>query len=264
MAVVVLCSVTGAPGTTTTALGLALQWPRPVLLAECDRDAPQAISGGYLGGQNDGRGMASLMQTARRQSSIRGALLEHAQRLDVEGRRLFLPGFRHPSASSIFTAWGQLAEEFADVHYRGMDVLVDAGRVGPTGLPSELLRRTDQVLVATRSSLRALVGLSGHLPTLLDQVESVSAACEVGLAVIGPDRPYSATEISAQFGLPTALTIDWSPEHAEVLSDAAAAPRRFATGPYVNSLVKGAHGLHRRLSTRLAHRDSSAPTRSAS
>lgn len=264
MAVIVLCSLTGAPGTTTTALGLALQWPRPVLLADCDRDAPQAIAGGYLGGQGDGRGMASLMQASRRQSSIRGAVLEHSQRLDVDGRRLFLPGFRHPSASSIFTAWGPLAEEFQDLHYRGIDVLVDAGRVGPMGLPSELLRRADQVLVATRSSLRALVGLSAHLPTLLDHVESASAACEVGLAVIGSGRPYSGAEISAQFGLPVALAIEWAPEHAEVLSDAAEPPRRFTTGAYVTSLVKGAHGLQRRLSTRLSHRDSAAPARNVS
>ena len=264
MAVVVMCAVSGAPGTTTTALGLALQWPRPVLLADCDRDAPQAITGGYLGGQGDGRGMTSLMQASRHQTSSRGALLEHTRRLDVEGRRLLLPGFRHPSASSLFSGWGQLAEDFQDAHYRGMDVLVDAGRVGPAGLPHELLRRADQVLVATRSSLRALVSLSGHLPTLLDQVESASAACEVGVALIGPDRPYSAAEVSAQFGLPVSLAIDWSPEHAEVLSDAAEPSRRFASSAYVASLVKGAHAVQRRLATRLAHRDASAPIRSVS
>lgn len=264
MAVVLLCSVTGAPGTTTTALGLALQWPRPVLLADCDRDAPQAIPGGYLGGHHDGRGLASLMQASRHQQSIRGTLLEHTQRLDVEGRRLFLSGFRQPSASAIFSAWGQLADDFQDLHYRGIDVLVDAGRVGPHGLPSELVRRSDLVLVVTRSSLRSLLGLSTHLPTVLDQVESVSAASEIGLAVVGPARPYSAAEISAQFGLPVSLTVEWSPEHAEVLSDAAIPPRRFDHGGYVTSLVKGAHGLQRRLAARLSHRDSAAPTRSAS
>ena len=133
--------------------------------------------------------MASLLQAVRRQTSIRGTLLDHTHRLDPAGRKLLLPGFRHPAASTIFTAWGQLAEEFQDVHQRGIDVIVDAGRVGPSGLPTDLVRRADQVLVAARSSLRSLVGLSTHLPTLLDQVDSVSAACEVGLALVGPGRP---------------------------------------------------------------------------
>lgn len=261
MAVVVMCAVSGAPGTTTTALGLALQWPRPVLLADCDRDAPQAITGGYLGGQADGRGLTSLMQASRHPSDGRGVLLEHTQRLDVEGRRLLLPGFRQPSASSLFSGWGQLAEDFREAHHRGMDVLVDAGRVGPAGIEQELLRRADQVLVATRSSLRSLVGLSAHLPAVLDQVEAASAACEVALVVIGPSRPYSPAEISAQFGVPVALAIEWSPEHAEVLSDAADPPRRFVGGAYVASLVKGAHGLQGRLAARLAQRDASALTR---
>ncbi|MGA4670347.1 hypothetical protein ACPCG0_11235 [Propionibacteriaceae bacterium Y1923] len=259
MAVVLLCSISGAPGTTTTALGLSLQWPRPVVLADCDRDAPQAITGGYLGGQGDGRGLTTLMQAARLHSSIRGGLLEHTQRLDLDGRRLFLPGFRHPSASAIFSSWAQVAEEFSDLHHRGMDVLVDAGRVGPAGLPTELVRRADQVLVVTRSTLRCLVALSAHLPTLLDQVESLSAACEVGLAVVGPGRPYSNAEVSAQFGVPVALSVDWAPDHAAVLSDAADPPRRFDTSAYLTSLVKAAHGLQRRLGTRLAHRDPVAP-----
>ena len=43
MAVLVLCSPVGSPGATTTALGLALGWPRDVLLADCDRDPSQAV-----------------------------------------------------------------------------------------------------------------------------------------------------------------------------------------------------------------------------
>ena len=36
MAVIALASASGSPGVTTTALGLALLWPRPVLLVEAD------------------------------------------------------------------------------------------------------------------------------------------------------------------------------------------------------------------------------------
>lgn len=255
MAIVLLCSVSGAPGATTTALGLTLQWPRAALLADCDRDAPQAISGGYLGGQVDGRGMSSLLQTSRRQTSLRGGVLSHTQPLDDAGRKLLLPGFRHPAASTIFTSWGQLAEEFQDLHGRGMDVVVDAGRVGPSGLPIDLVRRCDLVLLTTRSGLRGLVGLSTHLPTVLEQVESASASTEVGLAIVGPGRPYSIAEIGAQFGLPVPVAVDWAPQHAEVLSDAATPPRRFDQSSFVASLVRSARSVHSRIGSRAAQRD---------
>ena len=40
MAVIVLAGPGGSPGVTTTALALALTWPRGVVLAECDYGAP--------------------------------------------------------------------------------------------------------------------------------------------------------------------------------------------------------------------------------
>ena len=52
MAVVALASASGSPGVTTTALGLALLWPRPVLLVhhhticpDCPGNACSKISG---------------------------------------------------------------------------------------------------------------------------------------------------------------------------------------------------------------------------
>ena len=39
MAVIVLVSASGSPGVTTAAVGLALSWPRPVLLVEADPTA---------------------------------------------------------------------------------------------------------------------------------------------------------------------------------------------------------------------------------
>lgn len=243
MAVVVLCSVSGAPGTTTTALGLALQWPRRVLLADCDRDAPQAIVGGYFGGHTDGRGMMSVLQALRRHAPIRETLLDHARRLDAAGTRLVLTGFTHPSASTIFTGWSALGEEFSALADRGWDVLVDAGRVGPRGLPAEVLAHTDLLLVATGSGLRSLVALDAHLPTVVEQAAQASAACATGLVVIGPDRPYSVAEIAAQFRQPVHLQLPWAPDDAAVLSDAEEPPRRFERGSYLAALVRGAHDL---------------------
>ena len=52
MAIVVLGSVSGSPGVTTLAVGLALAWPRSVVLADCDPGAHQAVLAGFLAGQS--------------------------------------------------------------------------------------------------------------------------------------------------------------------------------------------------------------------
>ena len=48
MAVVALASASGSPGVTTTALGLALLWPRPVLLVEADPTGGSRLAGRLL------------------------------------------------------------------------------------------------------------------------------------------------------------------------------------------------------------------------
>lgn len=50
MGILLLTSASGAPGVTTLGVGLALTWPRPVLLADCDPGAHQAVLAGYLAG----------------------------------------------------------------------------------------------------------------------------------------------------------------------------------------------------------------------
>jgi len=51
MSLIVLGSASGSPGVSTTALGLALGWPRPVLLVEADPTGASAVASGYLRGQ---------------------------------------------------------------------------------------------------------------------------------------------------------------------------------------------------------------------
>ena len=48
--VVALASASGSPGVTTTALGMALLWPRPVLLVEADPTGGSGLLAGYFRG----------------------------------------------------------------------------------------------------------------------------------------------------------------------------------------------------------------------
>lgn len=50
MALVVLASASGAPGVTTTALGLAMRWPRPVVLVDADPVGGSPVLAGLFQG----------------------------------------------------------------------------------------------------------------------------------------------------------------------------------------------------------------------
>ena len=60
MAVIVMTSAAGAPGTTTAALTMALQWPRRCLLVEAD-PAGSSLVPGWLGGASMGKGAARVL-----------------------------------------------------------------------------------------------------------------------------------------------------------------------------------------------------------
>lgn len=234
MAVITLTSATGAPGVTTTALGLALTWPRDVLLADCDRDPSQAIPVGWLRGTDlGGRGLGQLASVHREHRRLSEEVWLQTVGLGEAGERerRFLPGFTHPAAVALFSPiWQELVDSFTALASGGTDVVVDAGRAGREGLPAPLVAGSDMLLVCVRSSLRALAGLRLHLPHLQAQVEALGAPCELGLLVVGPNDPYGSSEIEKQFGVPVVHSLTWDPKQARVFSDGALPPRSLAGG----------------------------------
>lgn len=251
MAVVVFTSATGSPGVTTTALGLALTWPRHVLLADCDRDASQAVQAGYLRGMDHGgRGLMALAQLHREGALLAPELWRHTLPLIQHGdlQRRYLPGFTTAGASRLFEhAWGALGEALAALDERGVDVLIDAGRITHHGLPLGLLSAADAVVVCVGSSLRSLAGARIHLATLEDQVRALASPTPAGLAVIGGSRPYSSREIATQFGLPCWIEQAWAPKLAAVLSDGVDEPRRFHDSAFMGRFRSDAKALAERL-----------------
>ena len=255
MSLVVCCSFTGAPGVTTTALGLALAWPRDVVLADCDRDPAQVIEAGYLRGVDlGGRGLAPLARAHRERRSLGDELPSQLVPLQENGSRVrrFLPGFAHPASATVFApVWPEFAASLAGLSSQGTDVIVDAGRVGRDGLPAALLTEADLVLVVLRSTLRSLAAARLHLLTLSEQVASLAAPAELGILLIGPGMPYSEAEIGAHFGLPVIASISHHP-HASVLTDGRPEPRRFGDGPLMRSYRTAAASLSSRLLRREA------------
>jgi hypothetical protein len=151
MAILLLTSTGGSPGVTTLAVGLALTWPRPILLADCDPGAHQAILAGYLAGRSaSGKGLLRVAEAHRDRRPLREVVLDQTVPLSAEehGRRLFLPGFTKPGSAMHFGAvWEDLAEAFDRLADVDIDVIIDAGRMGPSGLPLALLERSALTVV---------------------------------------------------------------------------------------------------------------------
>jgi hypothetical protein len=241
MAILILTSAGGSPGVTTTALGLALSWPRPVLLADCDPGAHQAVLAGYLQGQtSSGKGLLRVAEAHRDRRPLREVVLDQCLALTGEdgARRLFLPGFARAGSAAHFGAvWAELADTFDRLGDVEVDVIVDAGRVGPAGLPLPLVERSAITALVLGSTLRAVMSARVHLPTISDHSGlSSSARRPFGLIVVGEGHPYGRGEISKALGAPVIGEVARDPQAATHLSDGAPRPRRFDSSPLVRSL----------------------------
>lgn len=243
MAAIVLTSAGNAPGVTTTALGLALAWPRPVLLVDADRNPTQAVLAGYLRGEHPGHsGLGRLLQAGREGRPMAAALAGETIELPalVAGNRAgFVPGFPHPGMVGLFSAaWPELMETLTA--WDG-DVLIDAGRIGPDGLPLSLTHGADLVLAVTRTSLVALAGLRLYLPALAETSD------QTALLLVGAGMPYGRAEVQEQFATTVAGEVAHAPAQAGVLSDGTGVPRRFTESGYFRSLRTSATSIAGRL-----------------
>ena len=249
MAILMLTSAGGSPGVTTLAIGLALTWPRPVLLADCDPGAHQAVLAGYLRGQSSsGKGLLRVAEAHRDRRPLREVVID--QSLPLTGaedgdRRLFLPGFTKPGSASHFGAvWEDLADTFDRLGDVDIDVIVDAGRIGSIGLPTPLVERGALTALVLGSSLRAVMSARVHLPTITDHSRlSSSAHHPFGLVVVGEGQPYAGGEISKALGVPVVTTVARDPQAAAHLSDGQTRPRRFDSSALVRSLRSAATSL---------------------
>jgi len=241
MAILLLTSTTGSPGVTTLAVGLALAWPRPILLADCDPGAHQAILAGYLTGRSaNGMGLLRVAEAHRDRRPLRETVLDQALPLSAEEetRRLFLPGFTRPGSAMHFGGvWEDLAEAFDRLGDVDIDVIIDGGRLGPYGPPAALLERSALTAVVVTSTLRSIMSARVHLPTLRDHPRLRSTdRGHLGLIVVGEGQPYRRTEITKALEVPVITSIAHDPKAAVHLSDGRPRHRRFDSSPLMRSI----------------------------
>ena len=239
MAVIALTSASGSPGVTTTAIGLALLWPRPVLLIEADPTGGSGLLAGYFRGTREY--VAGLIELALISTSIHDGLAAVCQ--PIEGTSVsFVAGTRSPTqAPALRDLWQPLSEELADLEATGQDVIVDAGRLGLIGSPEPLLANADLTLIVTRTPLPALSAAR----TWADSVQRRTFEWQqAGVLVVGEGQPYGAREVTNVLGLPVVACLADDPESAAVFSRGATPPKKFETGLLARGLQAAIAGIH--------------------
>jgi hypothetical protein len=211
-----------APGVTTSAWALALTWPRPLLVADCDPAGGDMAPGMLAGRVSVDRGLLSWSTAARRDLSLTAAatlLTEHAVQLPEQPQVSLLPGFATAMQGSSFTteSWERLAAALGrSAPFLDRDALVDAGRLVSDRGCWPVLRAADRVLLAVRRSVRSVHAAQDATQRLCQQLGDLST---VAALVIG-DGPYSPGEVAEALQLPLAGVLPDDRTAAAVLSDA--------------------------------------------
>lgn len=218
MAIICVTSASGSPGVTTTALGLVLAWPRPVLLVEADPTGGSGILAGYFQGQLAHSSGLIELAMAHREDAL-AAELPH-QLVDLPGSPArLLPGSRsHAQSGSLTPLWPALLDALRELDGTGQDVVVDAGRLGLDGSPTPLLYGADLTVLVTRSTLPAVIAATSWAHTLRERCEATPT--QLGVVVVGEGHPYSGREVAAVLGLPLLACVAWDRRSAAVLARA--------------------------------------------
>lgn len=230
MAIVCLTSASGSPGVTTTAVGMAFSWPRPVLLVEADPTGGSGVLAGFLRGTSPYD--AGLIEFALSPLGTADALRDVVRPLSPNVS--FVAGIRsHAQATALRDIWEPLAAALRELDDNGQDVIVDAGRLGLKGSPTPLLDAADAALLVTRATLPAISAARSWAETF--RLPGTGWR-HPGLLLIAEGQPYRATEVSKVLGMPVVADLPDDPAAAAVYHRGAAPPKHFETGPYIRAL----------------------------
>ena len=252
MALIGLTSARGAPGVTTTALGMALHWHRSVLLVEADVSGGSAVLAGFLRGTlAHDRGLRDVAVALSLGDPLDEAL--NRSLIDLPGGQVrLLPGLANAAqAPAVSGLWAPLAEHLRSLDAAGIDVIVDLGRWGARHGPEPVAHQVDLMLLVTGSDLPGIAAARGWVPVLTSELDALGQGSDALRAVIvGPGRPYSTREIGSALGLPVLGDVAWDPRSAATLSHGRPAPRATGRSPLNSSLTALGHAVAAAVATR--------------
>lgn len=219
----VVASGKAAPGGTTSAWALALAWPGPLLVADCDPAGGDMAPGLLAGRVVADRGLLSWSTAVRRDTPAMTAasmFSGHAVELPEQPEAWLLPGFTSAAQGESFTAggWDRLARALErSVAAVGRDALVDTGRLVGGGGCWPVMKAADQVLLTVRPSVRSVHAAQDAARRIR---EALGDLAKVSALVVG-EGPYSAAEVAVALDVPLAGRLPYDRSAAQVLSDGA-------------------------------------------
>lgn len=224
MALIALCSIGHSAGTTTTAVALTMNWPRPALLIEADPRYTSTVLAGHFRGQVAPTiGLSQLSALAGTAGSVTAQQV-FEQSLELAPERHLVPAFASLGAARGASAfWRHLVTSLAAFRSSTMDVLVDLGSFTPTDpARAQVITAADLTAIVTGSTLPDLASLVARVndhTTVLNELQAMIS--ETGraerLAAILIDRAaenYSPREVERAAGIPVLGHVPWAPESA--------------------------------------------------
>jgi hypothetical protein len=248
MSLFTLCSATGAPGVTVTALALGWVWPlvhpdRRVVVVDADVAGSGIVPGYAQAGVPTGGGVLGL--AAGRTGATAAEIVEHAVALDPDARRLVLTGLSTTAqARPLAPVWRSLAEAAPALDAAQIDVIVDLGRLGHRHEPAPLIEHADLVVVVLSSSLAAVTAARAAVSAMRG---SRGPGTTTAL-LVGEGNPYSAHEIAAELDLDPLMVIGLDRWAASALAQASSIGWRFDRSPLLRSAREVARQLRQAIS----------------
>jgi hypothetical protein len=225
-----LVSPGGSPGVTTTAIALALRWPCPAIVAECDPSGGDILAGLLAGHVPVGRGLTEhAVDVGLDDRAASQGFIELLIPIDSERARMLLPGLTDPrQAVALASEWPAVAATLLE---QQADVIGDCGRLdaGP-GQPLAVMAAARTVAIVMRPTLRQ-VWLARPRVDILDQLVGRS---RLAIMLTGPGQ-HSSREISRALGIPVVATLPDDPGSAALLSDGRGAERSLNSSPLLRS-----------------------------
>jgi hypothetical protein len=215
MTMYALISAGGSPGVTATALALALTWPRPVILAECDPGCGDILAGLFAGHLAAPRGLlGAAFEASRGPNAVAAELRTQLVPLDESGSRRLLAGITDPrQAPGLSAVWPVIATGLAS---QDADVIADCGRLDVgASQPLSVLAEASMVIMVLRPTLRQVAAARPRIE-LASQI--VSSRAQLGLLLVG-DGPLRPADIAKTLEVRVVGTLPDDPGTAAVLSD---------------------------------------------
>ena len=210
-----LVSAGGSPGVTTAAIALALAWPSPVIVAECDPSGGDVLAGLLTGHVPAGQGlMEHAIDAGSEGPGAARALAAKLIPLDADRTKTLLAGLTDPrQAMGLASAWPAVTGSLTAQH---ADVIADCGRLDAgSSQPLAVLAAARTIAVVLRPTLRQVWSAQPRVDIL---AQVVGPSSQLALIVTGPGT-HSAREVSRALGVPVAAVLPDDARSAALLSD---------------------------------------------